>query len=95
MEMASGNADAARELFRAGVAAAGQHPSGAAAAGAARQLVTWAAREWKGGEAAAAQRLCVEALAVEPRNAHALTLLGTVVVRGLLACSWPANAAGG
>lgn len=84
-EMGLGHAGAARALFRAGVSAAREHPAGAAAAGAPRQLVAWAAREWKDGEASAAQRLCVEALEVEPGNAYALTLLGSIEVR-LLDC---------
>ncbi len=81
LELSLGHAAAARTLFRQGIAAARQHPAGAAAAGAPRQLVRWAGLEWKAGEAAAAQRLCVEALELEPMNAHALTLLGNIEVR--------------
>jgi tetratricopeptide (TPR) repeat protein len=78
MELSLGHVAAARTLFRAGIAAAREHPAGAAAAGGPRQLVRWAGLEWKAGEAAAAQRLCVEALELEPANAHALTLLGNI-----------------
>lgn len=80
-ELSLGHASAARTLFRMGISAAQQHPAGAVASGAPRQLVRWAGLEWKAGEAAAAQRLCVEALELEPRNAHALTLLGNIEVR--------------
>lgn len=80
LELSLGHSDAARTLFRSGIAAARQHPAGAAAAGAPRQLVRWASLEWKAGEAAAAQRLCVEALELDPSNAHALTQLGTIEV---------------
>ena len=80
-ELSLGHVSAARTLFRMGISAAQQHPAGAAAAGAPRQLVRWAGLEWKAGEAAAAQRLCVEALELEPSNAHALTLLGNIEVR--------------
>lgn len=67
-----------RTLLRRGVGAAREHPAGAAAAGAPRLLVTWATREWRAGEAAEAQRLCVEALEVDPGNSFALTLLGSI-----------------
>lgn len=84
LELSLGHSDAARTLFRSGIAAARQHPAGAAAAGAPRQLVRWASLEWKAGEAAAAQRLCVEALELDPSNAHALTQLGTIEVGAAL-----------
>lgn len=78
MELSLEHGAAARTLFRRGVSAAREHPAGASAAGAPQLLVTWAAREWRAGDAAGAQRLCVEALELEPANVHALTMLGTI-----------------
>lgn len=68
----------ARILFQKAVRAARSHPAGPAATDAAKLLFTWAAREWKLGDAPLASRLCKEALEVEPGNPFALTLLGNI-----------------
>lgn len=78
LELQQQNVGAGRTLLRRGVGAAREHPAGAAAAGAPRLLVTWATREWRSGELVEAQRLCVEALDIEPANSFALTLLGSI-----------------
>ncbi|KAL4427713.1 hypothetical protein ABPG75_001802 [Micractinium tetrahymenae] len=82
LELQQRNVGAARTLLRRGVGAAREHPAGAAAAGAPRLLVTWATKEWRSGELVEAQRLCVEALEIEPGNAYALTLLGSIEAAG-------------
>jgi tetratricopeptide (TPR) repeat protein len=78
MELQLGHASSARTLFRLAIVAAREHPAGAAAAGAPRLLFIWAHKEWKAGEPAAAQRLCAEALELDPANAYALALLGNI-----------------
>jgi hypothetical protein len=54
------------------------HPAGAVAASVPRILLSWAHREWKLGEAAAAKRLCEEALALDPTNDYVLVQLGSI-----------------
>mgnify|MGYP001810657452 CR=1 FL=1 len=85
MEQGLGHASAGRTVLRRGLAAAREHPAGVAAAGAPRLLVSWAAREWKAGDGAEAQRLCVEALEAEPTNPFALTQLASIEVCGFVA----------
>ncbi len=77
-EFSLGNDASARALFNKAVRAARRHPGGAAAGGAPRVLLSWAARERARGDAPRAARLAREALAVDPSNARVLTLLAAL-----------------
>eukprot|EP00887_Chlorella_sp_A99_P003103 scaffold9.g3103.t1 len=79
MELQLGHPSAGRRLLQAALDAARAHPRGAAAGGAPRLLLSWAQWEWRrGSDVAAAQRLCGQALAAEPGNPYALTMLGRI-----------------